>query len=98
MLNVMAAFAEHERDLIGDRARAALAAKKAQGYRLGRPVRLPADVRSRIAAERADGRTLAAIADDLTNKGVPTSQGGARWYPSTVQAVLRSIDLDLLAV
>jgi len=92
--NVIASTAQYERSLIGERTRAALAAKKAQGHRLGRPVALPADVRTRIAHERAEGRTLAAIAEDLTYEGVPTSQGGARWYPSTVQAVLRSLKLD----
>lgn len=97
MLNMQAVFAEHERDMISERTKAALAAKKAQGYRLGRPVTLSEDVRGRIATERAEGRTLAAIAEDLTAEGVPTARGGARWYPSTVKAVLRSLDLDAVA-
>lgn len=92
--NVVAATAQYERSLISERTRVALAAKKAQGYRLGRPVRLPVEVRQRVARERAEGRTLAAIAADLTTEGVPTSHGGARWHPSTVHAVLRSISLD----
>ncbi len=37
---------------------------------------------------RAQGQTLAAIADALNLDGVPTAQGGARWHPSTIRSVL----------
>jgi DNA invertase Pin-like site-specific DNA recombinase len=94
MTTVMGAFAELERDLIRARTRDALAARKAAGVRLGRPTGLPDAVRARIAAERREGRTLGAIADRLTADTVPTAQGGARWYPSTVRAVLESVRLD----
>jgi DNA invertase Pin-like site-specific DNA recombinase len=97
MANVFATFAQFERRLIGQRTKDALAVKKAQGYRLGRPVLLPADVRDRIVTERQAGATMAAIATSLTAEGVPTAQGGARWYPSTVQSVLRSVELDATA-
>jgi len=40
MLHVYAALAEKERNLIADRTRAALAAKKAQGVKLGNPINL----------------------------------------------------------
>lgn len=36
ILHIMAAFAEHERQIIGERTKAALAASKARGVRLGR--------------------------------------------------------------
>jgi DNA invertase Pin-like site-specific DNA recombinase len=97
MANVLASFAEYERLLIGARTRDALAQLKAQGVRLGRPVALPEPVRSRVASERAQGRSLRAIADTLTDEGVPTAQGGARWHASTVASVLRSLDLDAQA-
>jgi hypothetical protein len=35
-------------------------------------------------------RSLAAIADKPTEEGVPTAQGGKRWYASTVRAILNS--------
>lgn len=94
MTHVLAAFAEYERRLIGDRTRAALAAKKAQGFRLGRPVLLPDDVRARVLASRAGGASLRAIADELNADAVPTAQGGKRWYASSVKSVLASLELD----
>ncbi len=90
MANVLASFAQYERRLIGQPTRDALAIKRDQGVRLGRPRTLSEDVRARIVAERAAGRSLRAIAADLDVDGVPTAQGGARWYPSTVRAVLEA--------
>jgi DNA invertase Pin-like site-specific DNA recombinase len=90
MANVMATFAQYERRLIGQRTKDALAVKRAQGVTLGRPRTLPDGIVARIVAERAAGATLGAIADSLNNSGVPTAQGGARWWPATVKAVLES--------
>lgn len=97
MANVMACFAEYERQLIGARTSAALQQLKAQGRRLGRPRTLPEDVCARIVAERSEGKTLAAIAEGLNADSVPTARGGACWYPSTVKAVLTSAELDAAA-
>lgn len=92
--HVMASFAEYERRIIGQRTSAAMQQLKAQGVRLGRPRVMAESVRSRIASERKEGRTLAAIADGLNADEVRTARGGARWYPSTVKAVLDSVALD----
>ncbi len=97
MANVMAAFAEYERQLIGARTSAALQQLKAQGKRLGRPRTLPPEVTARIVAARGEGQTLAGIAESLNRDGVATARGGARWYASTVKAVLRSAELDAVA-
>jgi DNA invertase Pin-like site-specific DNA recombinase len=88
MAHVLATFAQFERRLIGQRTREALAQKKAQGVQLGRPRQLPKKVRTRIKRRRAAGKSLAAIAGELNRDEVPTAHGGARWYPSTVRAVL----------
>lgn len=93
VVGIMAQFAQYERELIAQRTREAMQAKKRRGARLGRPVTLPEQVRSRIAAERAAGTALQAIADDLNAEQVPTARGG-RWWPSTVAAVLTSVELD----
>jgi DNA invertase Pin-like site-specific DNA recombinase len=44
------------------------------------------ELRDRIAAMRAEGMTLQAIADQLNADGIPTVRGGAKWRPSSVQA------------
>ena len=86
--NVMATFAQFERRLIGQRTKDALAVKKAEGVVLGRPRVLDRETVARIVRMRGDGLSLATIADKLTDHGVPTAQGGVRWYPSTVRHVL----------
>jgi DNA invertase Pin-like site-specific DNA recombinase len=88
--SVMVSVAQWERRAIGQRTKEALAARKAQGAKLGRPRRLPDSVRTRIARMRVKGLSLRAIADVLDDEGIPTAQGGARWYASTVRKVLSS--------
>ena len=85
--NVMASVAEWEREAIGQRTREALAVKKAEGVRLGRPPVVGTATRFRIQALRASGLSWAGVADVLNADGVPTAQGGARWYPATVRKV-----------
>jgi DNA invertase Pin-like site-specific DNA recombinase len=87
MATMLAAFAQHERRLIGERTRAALAEKRAAGVVLGRPRVLPDSLRARIAGERNEGTTLQTIADRLTVEGIPTARGGERWHASTVRKV-----------
>ncbi|MGI8750958.1 MAG: recombinase family protein [Acidimicrobiales bacterium] len=87
MAQVLAVFAELERRLIGERTKAALAVKRAQGVRLGRPRTLPAEVAERILAAARAGTSWSAIARALDADRVPTAQGGARWYPATVRQV-----------
>ena len=57
----MGAIAEWERDVISERTKAALAVKKAQGMRLGGPIRIPQKVRERIARERVFGATYLSL-------------------------------------
>ncbi len=87
MTQVLAVFAELERRLIGERTKDALAVCKAQGVKLGRPRTLDSEVVARIRTAHADGQGWSKIARDLTDEGVDTAQGGARWYPATVRYV-----------
>ena len=87
MAQVLAVFAELERRLIGQRTRDALAVRKAQGVRLGRPPALPAEIVTRIISAHEAGASWSAIGRALDADGVPTAQGGARWYPATVRSI-----------
>jgi DNA invertase Pin-like site-specific DNA recombinase len=91
MANMLATFAQFERRLISQRTREALAVKKAQGVRVGRPATLPRNVAARITRRRRAGKSYALIADELNRDGVPTAQGGLRWYPATVRAVAERV-------
>jgi len=88
MANVMASAAQWERRIIGQRTREALAVKRAQGVRLGRPVLLAPEVAARIVAAHEGGAGWSAIARDLNADAVPTAHGGARWHASTVRAIV----------
>ena len=52
---------------------------------IGRRPTLPDDVARRIVADQHVGKSLGQIARDLNADGVPTAQGGAQWWPSTVR-------------
>ena len=88
-VSVLASFAPHERGLHSQRIRRTLAAKRAQGVRLGRPPTMSPYALERIRRERAAGKSLAAIAKGLNADRIPTAQGGARWYPATVRYTLK---------
>jgi DNA invertase Pin-like site-specific DNA recombinase len=89
LASVMASAARWEARIISARTVDALAARRAAGIVLGRPVVLPAALGSRVRAERSAGLTFQAIADALNAEGVPTAHGGQRWYPSTVRGAAR---------
>jgi len=93
MANVLAVFAQYERRLIQQRTRDALAVKKRNGHRLGRPRLVPDAVVARIVDERAAGASLRAIAAGLNDAGVASGSGG-RWHPQSVAVVLRGAALD----
>jgi DNA invertase Pin-like site-specific DNA recombinase len=85
---VLVQVAQWERELIGERTRAALAEAKAEGVRVGRPASVPPEVVRRIRRRRKAGWSLPRIADRLEEEGVPTGHGGKRWRPSSVASVL----------
>ena len=88
LVQVLCSFAPCERGLISKRVRQALARKRAQGVRLGRPPTMSPYAINRIRTERAAGKSLAAIANGLNADRIPTAQGGRRWYPATVRYTL----------
>lgn len=87
MARVLMNAAQHEREKTGERTRVALAAKREQGVRLGRPPMVDAELRDRIRELRS-AMSLRQVAQTLNNAGVPTVAGGREWYASTVSQVL----------
>ncbi|MCU1498108.1 MAG: Resolvase, N-terminal domain [Acidimicrobiales bacterium] len=87
---ILATFAQFERRLIGQRTKDALAIKKAEGVKLGRPTITSPETIRLVHVMREEGRSLQAIADHLDREGVPRSHGGKRWYPSTVKRLLEA--------
>ncbi|MBS4103713.1 recombinase family protein [Tsukamurella paurometabola] len=92
MANMLATFAQFERRLIGERTKAALAAKKAQGVKLGRPRLVSTAVARRIVAARAEGHSYGKIAAALTADGILSPAGRTNWQASTVRRICNSIE------
>ena len=94
---MMVMLAHMERSMIRRRTREALAAAKARGQRLGRPVLMPDDVRRRVWNMRQSGLTYAAIAEKMEEEKILTATGCSQWHKQTVLQVVRSVDLDMKA-
>jgi len=102
MIQMLAVFAEHERDQISIRTKAALAAAKARGVKLGvngkalarqnkeAANQFAASIANQVQAIRADGyTTVTAITEQLNERKVPTARGGKWHFPSTQRLLKR---------
>lgn len=99
---IWAMLAEQERKQIGERTRAALAVKKAQGAQLGKAGRTASVAKARANSEdaialakqlRGEGFGYSKIADRLNEIGLTTSKGG-QWYAANIRQRLLSIGIN----
>lgn len=90
-------FAQYERELIGERTSAALAAKKARGERIGRPSMATPSVVRRIVMDRTAGLSFDRIARALEAEGVLSPAGRPTWQPSTVRRIYQSATQAVVA-
>jgi DNA invertase Pin-like site-specific DNA recombinase len=102
-IHILAAVAEHEREMISQRTKAALAAAKARGTTLGNPRAAEAAALARAAKNiqspppevlklmtewKGQGRGLRDITRELNRLNIRTPQGN-QWYASTVRNQFR---------
>jgi DNA invertase Pin-like site-specific DNA recombinase len=98
-IHILAAVAEHEREMISQRTKAALAQAKARGTKLGNPRAAEAAVIARAAKKlpkpkreildlaarlQREGKGLRAIARELNSLNIRTPLG-FQWHPWTVR-------------
>lgn len=102
MKQVVDAAAVYERGLIRARTKAAMAAKRVAGHRIGEVPfgytltddgRLVEDAAEQLVLERikecrASGMSLRAIAAILMKAGISTKKGRSTWYAETVKSIL----------
>lgn len=104
MLHLLAAFAEHEREQISERTKAALAAAKARGVRLGsygpqlaaqnrrRATEFAIGIKDHIQQLRSEGFTsVRDLVSELNRRNIAAPRGG-KWHVPTVYRLLGRIE------
>ena len=95
MAQMLAVFAELEREMISQRTRDALSARKARGLPIGRPRMVSGAMVRRILVEREAGKSFASIAMQLTAEGELSPAGRPVWQASTVRRVYNAAQSEV---
>lgn len=88
MISILAAFAQMEAELAQERARDAVAARRARGDRIGGRFYDDPDV---VVAAYREAGSLSGAAKLLTAQGIPTRNGGSVWRPTSVRGILQRV-------
>jgi DNA invertase Pin-like site-specific DNA recombinase len=105
MIHMLAAFAEHEREMISERTKSALSAAKARGVQLGKHGREVLSKQNREQAQ-AFAQSLRPIIEDMQRRGITTlraiqgelnsrnirTANNNQWHPQTVQRLLKRLE------
>lgn len=106
IVHIMAAFAEHERDMISERTIAALKVAKSKGVELGKYGRNVLSIANKQEADRfaqslqplldklrqKEIKTVRAITQELNKRKIPTFSKTGRWHTSTVHNVIKRLN------
>ncbi len=100
VVTIMSAMAEMERGMISARQKEVHEDRRTQGkvwgVDLGPKSALDEDYKTFIFASRHAGVSYGEIAKSLNSDGVPTTNGGKEWYPSTVRHVFMALSASQL--
>lgn len=94
----MMSFAQYERELISERTKAGLAAKKRRGEHIGRPRLAKPRVVRRIVMDRDAGLSFDRIARNLETEGILSPAGRPTWQASTVRRIYNAAKAAPVAV
>jgi DNA invertase Pin-like site-specific DNA recombinase len=101
MLHIYAALAEKERAMISERTKVALRAAKGRGVQLGNPNVGKMNTEAAVARDAILRPILQEmwempyrdIAQELTNRNIPTPRGGDLWNAMTVMRVMKRLGI-----